>query len=65
MFMFMAMAYMFRQLIRKNPVWSRALTAVLVLALVVFVLYLPVTTGFGTSLEYIHLLEWLPSWYFG
>ena len=65
MFMFMAMAYMFRQLIRKNPSWSRALTAVLVLGLVVFVLYLPVTTGFGTSLEYIHLLEWLPSWYFG
>ena len=65
MFMFMAMVYMFRQLIRKKPVWSKVLTGVLVLAALVFVLYLPITTGFGTSLKYIHMLEWLPSWYFG
>ena len=65
MFMFIAMVYMFSELIRKNRKWEKLLAAVLVLAAVVFVLFLPVTAGFGTSLEYIHMLEWLPSWYFG
>ena len=65
MFMFIAMVYMFSELIRKNRKWEKLLAAVLVLAAVVFVLFLPVTAGFGTSLDYIHMLEWLPSWYFG
>lgn len=30
-----------------------------------FILFLPVTAGFGTNYPYIHFLEWFPSWYFG
>ncbi|MBR2676069.1 MAG: phospholipid carrier-dependent glycosyltransferase [Solobacterium sp.] len=31
----------------------------------VFIVYLPILTGFGTRLDYVHLLEVFPSWYFG
>ena len=59
------MKYVGANIAMKNRKWEKLLAAVLVLSALVFVLFLPVTAGFGTSLEYIHMLEWLPSWYFG
>ena len=46
----------------KPELWHRGFA---VLALLLFVIYLPVLTGFGTRLDYVHLLEVFPSWYFG
>lgn len=37
----------------------------LIIYVIVFILFLPVTCGFGTTLDYIHHLEWLDGWYFG
>ena len=39
--------------------------AFVVIYLLVFIIYLPICTGFGTTSEYIKLLEVLPRWYFG
>ena len=30
-----------------------------------FILFLPVTTGFGTTIQFAKFLAWLPGWYFG
>ena len=46
-----------------KPDWWR--NGFALLAAAVFVIYLPVLTGFGTRLDYVHLLELIPSWYFG
>lgn len=37
----------------------------LILYVIVFLAFLPVTAGFGTTLAYIHQLEWFSTWYFG
>lgn len=37
----------------------------LILYVIVFLAFLPVTAGFGTTLDYIHSLEWFSTWYFG
>ena len=37
----------------------------LALYLGLFILFLPVTTGFGTTIQFAKFLAWLPGWYFG
>ena len=37
----------------------------LALYLVLFILFLPVITGFGTTVQFAKFLAWLPGWYFG
>ena len=64
-FMIMAIVYACRSLIRKDRKWKNIIIAFAVLSAVLFIIFLPVTAGFGTSVSYIKMLEWFPSWYFG
>ncbi len=64
-FMILSLACLSDDLIRFAPKfrWIPALLAVLSIA--AFLIYLPVLTGFETTLDYVHALEIIPSWYFG
>lgn len=59
-----AVTYAAYHLRRKDP--GRRLTiAFLAAYILMFIIFMPVITGFGTSQGYVRLLEWLPGWYFG
>ena len=64
-FVIIALVYSFSVLMKEYPSAHRWIFAFLVLYTVIFIAFLPATAGFGTSGEYIKLLEWFPSWYFG
>lgn len=64
-FMIMGIVYAVRVLIQRNDRWRKYTWIYAGLSVLVFILFLPVLTGFGTTPEYIKFLEWLPSWYFG
>ncbi len=57
-FLCMALAYALKD-------HRRTAGCIAVISLFVFVLYLPVICGFAASETYLHLLELLPSWYWG
>ena len=59
-----AVTYAAYHLSRKDRDKRRA-TAFLAAYILLFIIFLPVVTGFGTSQGYVRLLEWLPGWYFG
>ena len=64
-FMIASTAWAFYRLVRSRR-WLRYLPVLFTaLSFLVFLIYLPVLTGFGTTLEYVHLLEIIPTWYFG
>ena len=64
-FMIASIAWCFYRLVSKRPSlkWLPGLFAALVL--IVFIIWLPVITGFGTTRDMVHILEIIPSWYFG
>ncbi|MBR4455158.1 MAG: phospholipid carrier-dependent glycosyltransferase [Solobacterium sp.] len=62
-FMIASIACLFEAFRGKNSTKIRFAFAAAVLLL--FLIYLPALTGFGTDREYIHLLEVIPSWSFG
>ncbi len=64
-FMIMAVCFSADLLIKENRKAEKVFRIYLILYAVLFVIFLPVTAGFGTSLTYIHMLEWLKGWYFG
>ena len=64
-FMILSIGYMFDRLIRKDQRYRDASMYILVFSLILFIIYLPVITGFMTTPGYIKLLEIFPSWYFG
>ena len=49
----------------SNPKAKTAVILVMALYVLVFVIYLPATAGFGTSRDYINALELLGTWHFG
>ena len=50
----------------RNNIYKRSVMVVLAaLVLIVFIIWLPVITGFGTTRDMVHILEIIPSWYFG
>ena len=59
--------YIFRNICRYNKKTGAALTiAFLVLAAVLFVMFLPVWSGAEVSKDYVNTyLKWFPSWVFG
>lgn len=63
--MIMAVCFSADLLIKENRKAEKVFRIYLILYAVLFVIFLPVTAGFGTSLTYIHMLEWLKGWYFG
>ena len=50
--------------LQQKPKAKKALYIYLALCLVLFVLFLPVTTGLAAPKWYIEFLELLPDWYF-
>lgn len=64
-FMLMSIIYFFEKLSKQDQAFRRFITIFTILCVLVFILYLPVITGFGTSSNYIHALEIFESWYFG
>ena len=59
-FIIISIIYCFNKLNNKNIINS-----FIFIYLLVFVIYIPICTGFITYKEYIKLLEILPLWYFG
>lgn len=59
-FTILAIVYTFSKLRNR-----KVINTFIVIYLLVFIIYLPICTGFGTTSEYIKLLEVLPRWYFG
>ena len=49
----------------NNRKMSIVVSAYLAAYLALFILFLPVITGFGTSQQFARFLAWLPGWYFG
>ena len=64
-FMIAAIAWALCCFVRKYPVMKALPVILLILAVLAFMIWLPVLTGFGTTYDYVHLLEIFPSWYFG
>ena len=64
-FMILSVAYCAKYYALFDGKYKKYARIWLAIVVIVFILFLPVTCGFGTSLNYIHLLRWLPSWYFG
>ena len=64
MFMIMAIALCYQVLVNKHPKLRPFFAVFLVLVLIVFIVYLPITCGFGTTRQYAQALEVLPSWTF-
>ncbi len=65
-FLILAIVYLIRFIDLHHPEYHRAVQVTLVLTCLLFVLFLPVIGGFGTTHSYIdHVLRWMPSWYFG
>jgi 4-amino-4-deoxy-L-arabinose transferase-like glycosyltransferase len=65
LFAVMAIVYVIDRIMKKAPRAKTAVILVLALYVLVFVLYLPATAGFGTSRDYINGLELLGTWHFG
>lgn len=65
-FEMLAIVYCAKILLEKNAHFFRIAVPVFeAVYILLFVAFLPVTAGFGTTYAYIKLLEWFPSWYFG
>ncbi len=64
-FMILAIVYMCTKLVSHNQKYERYVKLFVIVSVLAFILFLPVTAGHGTSLSYIHMLEWFGSWYFG
>ncbi|MEG0238737.1 phospholipid carrier-dependent glycosyltransferase [Anaerorhabdus sp.] len=64
-FLIMSIVYCIQLLINKMKNGKKITIAYVIVAIVLFVIFLPVLTGFTTTKEYVNLLQWLPSWYFG
>lgn len=64
-FMIAAIAWTVCRLAAHFPRMKAVPVIVLILAVLAFVIWLPVLTGFGTTYDYVHFLEIFPSWYFG
>ncbi|MBR2028554.1 MAG: glycosyltransferase family 39 protein [Oscillospiraceae bacterium] len=59
-----AMAFAAKDICTAKPQAKKAIGIYLVLCLVLFVMFLPVTTGVPASREYLDFLEFLPEWHF-
>ena len=64
-FTILAIVYLIDQIMRNAPEYKKWIIAFMAVYVFLFVVFLPVTCGFGTSLNYINSLEWLGTWHFG
>ena len=64
-FMTASIAWCFFRLVSARPKLKWIPLVYTAVVLLIFVIYLPVLTGFGTTYDFVHALEIIPSWYFG
>lgn len=65
-FMILAIVYIIRCLDQSKPQYRQHITFYVLACVLLFVLFLPVISGFGTTHFYIdNVLRWMSSWYFG
>ncbi len=65
-FLILAIVHASESLLKKDKAYLKPILILTVLAVFVFVLFLPVIGGFETTSWYInHLVRWMGSWYFG
>lgn len=65
-FLILAIVYCIYQLDCYKPQYKKHIQVYLVLCVALFILFLPVIGGFGTTKHYINtVLRWMTSWYFG
>lgn len=66
MFVILAIVYCAKKIKESDEkLFNKCFLIFTTVYLLLFILFLPVTAGFGTTVSYIHFLEWFPSWYFG
>ena len=64
-FLILAICFMIYKLYNYNDVYKRLIKIFIVLAIILFILFLPVLCGFGTTNDYINgTLRWFESWWF-
>lgn len=64
-FLIMAIVYVIYDIYEYHPKYIKFVKGFLVLSLLLFILFLPVITGFTTNQTYIDtVLTWFPTWYF-
>ena len=61
----LAIVWVIDRLMRTSPNYRKPVILFMAVYVIVFVIYLPVTCGFGTSVDYINALELFTSWHFG
>lgn len=64
-FLILAIVYASKLLIDKHSNGKKIVLIYCALCILLFVLFMPVLTGFTTNTSYVKFLQWLPSWYFG
>ncbi len=64
-FAILAIVYVIDRIMRNAPEYRKLIIAFLMIYVFLFVIFMPVTCGFGTSQDYINSLEWLSTWHFG
>ncbi len=65
-FLIMAIVLSIDYLLETNKLTNKHTYYYLFICGFIFIMFLPVLTGFGTSAEYFNtFLRWIPSWYFG
>lgn len=64
-FVILSIVFVIDLIMRNAPQYKNAITAFMMIYVLLFAVFLPVTCGFGTSLSYINALEWLSTWHFG
>jgi len=64
-FLILLLLILFQSVVQYKEKWKKFIMIFMAAYVILFVLFLPVTAGFGTSTGMIKALEWLPGWYFG
>lgn len=65
-FLIMSIVYAAKVLLDYDPRFKKLIIIFAIACVLVFILFMPVITGFSTTSFYItNVVKWLPSWYFG
>lgn len=63
-FMILSIVFISKILIQNKPQAKRYVNFYIVACIIIFIIYLPITCGFGTTYEFSQFLEIFPSWNF-
>ncbi len=65
-FLILILTLMIQKIESKTDQYNKHIKTFIIACIIIFVLFLPVISGFNTTTEYINnVLRWFPSWYFG